>query len=138
MSHMIELSLPSVLGYEKVAIVAIATLARKLGFSQERVDDLKTAMGEAIINAIEHGNQLNEQFRVSVMAMVEEHRLILKVIDHGQQPLPTPSLEREDRVDHRGWGLFLIKSLTDGVKTNQEPGRHELEMIMNRNLSADV
>jgi serine/threonine-protein kinase RsbW len=127
---MIEITLPSELGYEKVAISAIAVLAQKLDFSKERIEDLKTAMGEAVINAIEHGNQLNTQLRVGITALVEDKTLTLKVIDHGRKPLPTPSLVREERADHRGWGLLLIKSLTDEVNTILEPGRNELQMVM--------
>ena len=53
--QMIEISLPSELGYEKVATSAMATLAQHMGFSGERIDDLKTALSEAVINSIEHG-----------------------------------------------------------------------------------
>lgn len=134
MSRTIEITLPSELGYEKVAISAIAVLAQKLGFSKERIEDLKTAMGEAVINAIEHGNQLNAQLRVGITALVEDKTLTLKVVDHGRKPLPTPSLIREERVDHRGWGLLLIKSLTDEVNTILEPGRNELQMVIYRSM----
>ena len=47
----IQLHIPSELGYEKVAMAAAATLATKIGFSQDRIEDLKTAVGEACINA---------------------------------------------------------------------------------------
>ena len=39
-----------------------ASVARLMGFSDERVEDLKTAVAEACINAIEHGNKLDEGF----------------------------------------------------------------------------
>lgn len=128
--HMIEISLPSELGYEKVATSAIATLARPMGFSQERLDDLKTALSEAVLNAIEHGNQLNVQLRVQIIALVEQSALTLKIIDQGLQPLPSLNLARQERTDHRGWGLFLMKSLVDEVKGVVTPGRNELQLLM--------
>lgn len=126
----IEISLPSKLGWEKIAIAAIATLAHHIGFSRERIDDLKTVLGEAVINAIEHGNQLNVQLRVQVIASIEGSALTLKVIDQGQQSLPDLNLVHQERVDHRGWGLFLIKSLADEVMASVTPGRNELQLTM--------
>lgn len=126
--QMIEISLPSELGYEKVATSAIATLADHMGFSPERIDDLKTALSEAVINSIEHGNQLNVQLDVQIIALIEHTALTLKIIDQGQQPLPTLNLARQERLDHRGWGLYLIKSLVDEVKALVTPGRNELQL----------
>lgn len=128
--QMIEISLPSELGYEKVATSAMATLAQHMGFSGERIDDLKTALSEAVINSIEHGNQLNAQLPVQVIALVENSALTLKIIDQGQQPLPSLNLARQERVDHRGWGLFLVKSLVDEVKALVSPGRNELQITL--------
>ena len=128
--QMIAISLPSKLGYEKVATSAIATLARSMGFSQDRIDDLKTALSEAALNAIEHGNQLNGQLRVQIIALVEQSALTLKIIDQGLQPLPSLNLARQERTDHRGWGLFLVKSLVDEVKAVVTPGRNELQLLM--------
>jgi hypothetical protein len=58
-----ELRLPSRLGFEKVAMNTAASVAQIMGFSDDRVNDLKTAVAEACINAIEHGNRMNELLR---------------------------------------------------------------------------
>jgi serine/threonine-protein kinase RsbW len=128
--HVIEVLIPSELGYEKVAISVMACLAHLQGFGDRRIDDLKTALGEAVINAIEHGNQLNNQLTVHVIAQIEDRSLILKVIDEGQKPLPKLTSTRQDRADHRGWGLFLIQRLVDEVTTVVAPNRNELQMVM--------
>lgn len=126
----IEILLPSELGYEKVAASVIATLARPMGFSQERIDDLKTALSEAVVNAMEHGNQLNVRLNVEVIVLIENTTLTLKIIDQGRQPLPNLNLARPERADHRGWGLFLVKSLMDEVRALVTPGRNELHMVL--------
>ncbi|MEE9213674.1 MAG: ATP-binding protein, partial [Thermodesulfobacteriota bacterium] len=36
----------------------VATLAKEIGFSDDRIEDLKTAVSEACLNAIEHGNEM--------------------------------------------------------------------------------
>jgi anti-sigma regulatory factor (Ser/Thr protein kinase) len=83
-----------------------------------------------VLNSIEHGNQLNDQLQVDIIALIERTVLTLRIIDQGQQPLPNLNLVRQERADYRGWGLFLIKSLADEVKALVTPGRNELQMVM--------
>ncbi len=61
----VEVRLPSRLGYEKVAMSTAAAVAKLMGFREDRVEDLKTAVAEACINAMEHGNRLNEGLRLA-------------------------------------------------------------------------
>ena len=35
-----------------------AEVAREMGFSEDRIEDLKTAVSEACTNAIEHGHRI--------------------------------------------------------------------------------
>jgi len=128
----VEFIIPSELGYEKTAIAIITNLAQKIDLPPERIDDLKTAIGEAVTNAIEHGNQLNPQLNVSVTALIQEDSIVLQVIDQGLQSLTKPALFRQDRTDNRGWGLFLIQRLMDEVKVITAPNRNELQMVMYR------
>src|SRR4051812_42566180 len=78
-----ELSFPSELGYEKIAREAVAAFARRLGCDRERVEDLKTALGEACINAIEHGNGRAPGLRVDVSCISAADRLTIEVCDRG-------------------------------------------------------
>lgn len=126
----IELNLSNELGNEKIAIAVIASLAHKMGFSAERIDDLKTAVGEAVINAIEHGNQLNSTLDVLIIVEQMVDSLTVKVIDHAEKSMPSQPYIRRERLDNRGWGMFLIQSLMDEVTTTILPEQNELCMIM--------
>ena len=123
---MMKICLPSELGYEKFAMVTVAIIAKQIGFSVERIDGLKTAITEAVTNAIEHGNLLNVEMKVLIALSLQESALELKVIDQGCQPIPAIPLVRQEREDHRGWGLFLIKNLVDEVEVTAAPGRNEI------------
>ena len=57
--NVVQLCIPSVLGWERVAVDLAASVARQMGFPSERVEDIKTAVSEATLNAIEHGNRLD-------------------------------------------------------------------------------
>lgn len=65
--RIIELRLPRRLGYEKVARDTASSLARDLGLSSERVEALRTAVSQALINAIEHSNDQDSEMRVLVL-----------------------------------------------------------------------
>jgi serine/threonine-protein kinase RsbW len=124
----IEILIPSELGYEKVAMASVATIAKKMGFPPDKIEDLKTALAEACTNAIEHGNSLDIRTQVSVVVRVKADRLKIKVIDEGHRPIPTQIPERDFRPDFRGLGLSLIQMLMDKVEINCQPGRNEIEM----------
>ena len=61
----IELKIPSQPGFEKVAMHTAGDCARIMGMSEERVQDVMTAVSEACINAMEHGNANEQDRRVS-------------------------------------------------------------------------
>jgi serine/threonine-protein kinase RsbW len=106
------------MGFEKVAMSTAASVAKLMGFRDDRVEDLKTAVAEACINAIEHGNRLNEKLSVGVILSAGEDSLEVKVIDDGKGMMNHPSKPDIDRKMHgqedpRGMGMFLIQALVD-------------------------
>jgi len=117
----VEVRLPSRMGFEKVAMSTAASVAKLMGFREDRIEDLKTAVAEACINAIEHGNRLNEKLSVGVVLSAGEDWLEVKVIDDGKglskQPgkLDKPDIDRKmlGEEDPRGMGMFLIQALVD-------------------------
>lgn len=123
-----ELRLPTKLGFEKVAMNTAASVAEIMGFSSDRVEDLKTAVSEACINAIEHGNQLNDQLGVVVTMSMSDESLEVKIRDHGpgvQEEMHVPDIDRKmlGEEDPRGMGMFLIQALVDEVEyVSGQPG----------------
>jgi serine/threonine-protein kinase RsbW len=114
----VEVRLPSRLGYEKVAMGTASAMAKLLGFPADRIEDLKTAVAEACINAIEHGNRLNEKLSVGVVLSAGDDALEVKVIDDGKGMKTQPAKPDIDRKMHgeedpRGMGMFLIQALVD-------------------------
>jgi serine/threonine-protein kinase RsbW len=117
-SATVEVRLPSRLGFEKVAMSSAASVARLMGFREDRVEDLKTAVAEACINAIEHGNRLNEKLSVGVVLSAGGDKLEVKVLDDGKGMTKQPAKPDIDRKMHgeegpRGMGMFLIQALVD-------------------------
>ena len=131
----IELHIPSVMGYEKIAMETAASMAKRMGFSDDRIEDLKTAVAEACLNAMEHGNKMDTSTRVGITFTVEGARLQVAVKDEGKGvgKISSPSIESkiEGKDKTRGWGIFLIKSLMNEVKFEPSPeGGNVVKMII--------
>lgn len=122
----IELRLPSRLGYEKVAMNTAASVAKLMGFAEERVEDLKTAVAEACINAMEHGNKLDDGLSVGVFLSIDEGSLEVKVTDNGEGPKgpghkPDMDKKMHGEEEARGMGMFLIQALVDEAEWVSSP-----------------
>jgi len=122
----IELQLPSRLGFEKVAMNTAASVARLMGFGDDRIEDLKMAIAEACINAMEHGNKLDETLSVGVVLSMGADSLEVKVLDTGKGPqghAAAPDIDRKmhEEEEARGMGMFLIESLVDEVEWVSSP-----------------
>jgi len=120
----IEVSLPNKLGYERIAMQCAASFAKIVGFMPERVEDLKTAVSEACLNAMEHGNKCHPDKRVVITMNYEEGVFSVTVVDEGEgiEVLPEdPDIEEkiENLETPRGLGIFLIKNLVDQVEFNK-------------------
>jgi serine/threonine-protein kinase RsbW len=106
-----------------------ASVAKLMGFPDDRIEDLKTALAEACINAIEHGNQLDGNLCVGVILSASDEALEVKVMDTGSGITRAPSKPDIDRKMHgeedpRGMGMFLIQSLVDEAEwVKGSPGK---------------
>lgn len=130
----IELSLPNQLGYEKLVRHTLAWLCNLLGFDTARTADIQTAVSEACINAIEHGNQGAAERRVRVALSYANDHLDATIVDEGAVPysasdLPPATIEQKlcGLAAARGMGLFLISQLVDEagfLPTTHDQGNH--------------
>src|SRR5918997_2370910 len=84
-----EFSVPSEPGNERLAMDAVAEAVRDLDIRGENLERLKTAVGEATMNAMEHGNKYRAEVPVEVMVLVEDRDLMVRITDRGSGPRPT-------------------------------------------------
>ena len=135
----IEVSLPNKLGYERIAMACSGCFARIVGFLPERVEDLKTAVSEACLNAMEHGNLNRPDRRVMVRMIYSDNTFTVSVMEQGDGKGEVPEipddLDIERKIETletpRGIGLFLIKRLVDQVEFNQCTNEgHVVRMVL--------
>lgn len=137
--HTIEVNLPNKLGYERIAMACSASFAKIVGFIPERIEDLKTAVSEACLNAMEHGNKKHPDKRVLITMNYKDHVFSVSVMDQGEgmnDILEIPKkLDIEKKIEkletHRGLGLFLIEQLVDQLEYNKVTDEgHMVRMVL--------
>jgi serine/threonine-protein kinase RsbW len=120
----VEVILSNQIGYERVAMACSASFAKMYGCPPERIEDLKTVVAEAALNAMQHGNKGRSDARVVVCMNYEDNAINVSVLDQGDgitRIPPTPDIERiiNELDPPIGFGLFLIDQLADKVEFNQ-------------------
>jgi serine phosphatase RsbU (regulator of sigma subunit)/anti-sigma regulatory factor (Ser/Thr protein kinase) len=138
-----EFSVPSEQGNERLAMDRVATAVGALGLSAKRLERLKTAVAEAAMNAIEHGNQGRAELPVKVRVETVDGELHVSITDHGggrEIPEPTvPDLEAKlaGLQKPRGWGLFLIKNMVDDMRVSSDDRHHTVELVVKLKEATD-
>jgi serine phosphatase RsbU (regulator of sigma subunit)/anti-sigma regulatory factor (Ser/Thr protein kinase) len=137
--------IPSAPGNERGAMRHVEATVRELGLPEKRIERLKTAVAEATMNAMEHGNQYREDMPVEVTVLSSAHQVAVRIRDSGGgQPVPTqsqtPDLEAKlaEEQTPRGWGLFLIRNLVDELRVSSDESHHTVELIMSREEEDDA
>jgi serine/threonine-protein kinase RsbW len=132
-----EFSVPSEPGNERLAMEMVAQAIGDLDVRGENLERLKTAVAEATMNAMEHGNKYRAEVPVDIIVLVEDRDLMVRITDRGSGPPPsqggdTPDLEAKLEGMHtpKGWGLFLINSMVDEMSISGDDGHHTIELLV--------
>jgi serine/threonine-protein kinase RsbW len=138
-----ELSVPSEAGNERLAMETVAEAVRDLDIRGENLERLKTAVAEATMNAMEHGNKYRAEVPVIIEVSASDTLLSVKITDEGSGPpafhAETPDLKAklEGMQSPRGWGLFLIKNMVDAMEVTGDEHHHTVELLLNLERQAE-
>ena len=127
MRNEMRLEFDSISANEAFARVTVAAFMTQMNPSMEEVADVKTAVSEAVTNAIIHG-YLGEVHKIVITGEIEDDWLRITVEDKGtgiadiekaMEPLYTtrPELERS------GMGFLFMEAFMDEVQVEAEPGK---------------
>ena len=142
--YSVELTLPNELGYERIAMACSAALAKMQGCPDDRIEDLKTVVAEAAINAMQHGNRFRPESRVMVKIEAVEDTIHVSVMDEGdglREAVAEPDIERliEESAPAVGFGLFLMRNLVDRIEFDRmSGGGHRVRMSIRMQSKAGV
>ena len=132
-----KLSVSSEPGNERLAMERVAAVVKGLGLSEQRLKRLKTAVAEATMNAMEHGNQYRPEVPVVIEVLSSGADLSVRINDQGRSLVPDPDTEvpnleakLEGLQTPRGWGLFLIRNMVDEMHITSDEARHTVGLVV--------
>jgi serine/threonine-protein kinase RsbW len=132
-----DFSVTSEPGNERLAMETVAETVKNLGFAGGTMERLTTAVAEATMNAMEHGNHYKAEVPVELQVLATDDDLLVRITDRGSGPPPkedgnAPDLEAklEGIQTPRGWGLFLIRSMVDEMNITGDEGHHTVELVV--------
>lgn len=126
MKEFMNMKMDSLSENEEFARVVVAVFASRLNPTLEEIDDIKTAVSEAVTNAVIHGYQNNAGV-IELNAEAEDQTLTITVKDHGigipdvkraMEPMYTTAPDGE----RSGMGFSFMEAFMDSVAVQSSPG----------------
>ena len=102
---------------ELIAAHAVEEIARRNHYPTKAVNQIKTALVEACINAAEHSHSPDRKIYQKVT--VEKDKITIEISNRGLRLRDKKAQEIKPEEGKRGWGLRLIETLMDEVKFEQ-------------------
>lgn len=124
----------------------LSLFARKCGFNEETIDEMRLAFIEAIINAKEHAPANipdGDKKDIHITLTHVDDNIEIKLRDFGKGFDPTvvekPDIRKKLKSSYkRGWGLMLMEKLMDGAEISSMPPSGTLIHLVKKRLAAPV
>lgn len=112
---------------ESFARVTVAAFMTSLNPTVEEVSDVKTAVSEAVTNAIIHGYE-NEVHNITIRCRTQEKTLYLEVEDQGRgiedvEQAMEPLFTTKPELDRSGMGFSFMEAFMDDLEVISAPGK---------------
>ncbi len=123
-------------GNEREARERAMAFAGTAGLPADRLEQFGTAVAEATMNAMEHGNGYDSAVPVRIRLRADAGSVAAVITDQGgADALPDaedPDIEKklDGLQSPRGWGLFLIEQMVDEVTTTTEGDERTVTLTM--------
>ena len=136
MKQVMKLEFDSVSSNESFARVVVAAFLTRLNPTMEEVADIKTAVSEAVTNAIIHGYR-QEVHKIVIEAMVEEDIFTVSVEDVGVgiedvKKAMEPMYTTRGDLERSGMGFVFMEAFMDSIKVESKVGQGTKVMMTKR------
>jgi serine phosphatase RsbU (regulator of sigma subunit)/anti-sigma regulatory factor (Ser/Thr protein kinase) len=139
-----EFSLQSEPGNEREAMRRVERAVAPLDIPANRLEQLKTAVAEATMNAMEHGNGYDAEIPVHLSVAAGREAVTVRITDQGgarslpDAPVPDLDAKLAGEQTPRGWGLFLIRNMVDEMTISGDERNHTVELRLHLEGGTDA
>lgn len=141
LKNKMKLTFLSISENESFARSVVACFALKLNPSVSQISDIKTAVSEAVTNAIVHGYN-KKTGEIELECEIDDNAIHINIIDFGvgikdvNKALEPFYTTREDE-ERSGMGFTIMKSFMDDVSVFSEVGKGtkiSMTKVINKNV----
>lgn len=133
----IRLQIPSLADYIDVVRSCLYSIATKLGFSYEDIEDMKVAVSEACNNAVLHGSQAPQNNTIDICFEPSDNDLTITIKNDGPSFAHNEALDKAAPLQAAdisdlpvgGLGIFLMQALMDHVTVDTENNRTKVTLV---------
>ncbi|MFL8672816.1 anti-sigma F factor [Clostridioides sp. GD02404] len=123
MNNIMEVKFSAISENESLARVIVASFAAKLDPTVDELVDIKTAVSEAVTNAIIHGYEEDSSKFVFLRCEIEGNTIKITVEDEGYgienvEKAMEPLYTSKPELDRSGMGFTVMKSFMDDVEVS--------------------
>jgi serine/threonine-protein kinase RsbW len=128
----VYLTVPMLHDMELAVSKTAEALSGSMNFKPDQIDEIKQALIEACINAIEHSRSRDRH--IYILFQVYANRLEIRITDRGtgfdRSKIQTPSIQSKIFTNKRkrGWGLLLMRHYMDHVEIDSGPSGTSIVM----------
>ena len=131
-----EVSFLSVAENEAFARVVIAAFAVQLSPTMTEIADVKTAVSEAVTNAIVHGYE-GMRGMVTMKARIDGQLLSIEIADRGKgipnvEQAMEPFYTTHPEQERSGMGFAVMQTFMDDVEVHSVPGSGTIVILRKR------
>ena len=136
----VTLALPMVPDMEIEASKTATAIAESMRMTPDRIDEVRMAVVEACINALEHSRARDREIYVTFQVLGDAEKLRILVRDTGvgfsPDEIEEPTMDAKiNAVRKRGWGLKIIRGLMDEVEIHS--GSEGTTVVMSKLRGTD-
>lgn len=126
------IKLPKIPDIELVAIEGLERMGQYLGISEEKIAEARIVVTEAIINALEYSGDEGQYVNIEYKMTKEELTILVSDSGKGFKPeeVEEPQILKKIHSENkRGWGIKLMKSLSDDLTIESGPTGTKISII---------
>jgi len=122
-----KLTIPAISQNESFARSVVAAFFSQLNPTMEQIEDLKTAVSEAVTNCIVHGYEGEQKGNIEICCTIEDSQLVVEIDDNGKgiddvKQAMQPFFTTNTSGERSGMGFTVMQAFCDNVQVTSNNG----------------
>ena len=140
MKNEMKMEFDAISANESFARVAVAAFVSELDPTLEEISDIKTAVSEAVTNAVIHGYDGIEGGKVKLQCRLDKDVVHIEISDEGRgiedvEKAMEPLFTTKPELNRSGMGFPFMEAFMDDLQVLSAPGRG-CKVIMEKKLGS--